>query len=82
MTKILTTRSVVAQLYVELTSDNLKETFIVEGDEVVEETPAAPVETESVPASDDTVPVVPATDGGDGVASADVAPTETPAATE
>ena len=39
--KINITRSQVAQLYVELTSDNLKEVFIVEGDEVVD----APVET-------------------------------------
>lgn len=41
--KVLITRSQVAQLYVELTNDNLKESFIVEGDEVVEfeEAPAA-----------------------------------------
>lgn len=51
------TRSQVAQLYVELTNDNLKEVFIVEGDEVVE-TPIAPVEVsteEVVPSTEETV---------------------------
>lgn len=49
--KINITRSQVAQLYVELTNDNLKEVFIVEGDEVVE-TPVAPTEGTAIPAID------------------------------
>lgn len=35
--KVLITRSQVAQLYVELTNDNLKESFLVEGDELDQE---------------------------------------------
>lgn len=41
--KINITRSQVAQLYVELTNNNLMETFIVEGDEVVEAPIVEPV---------------------------------------
>ena len=67
--KVNITRSQVAQLYAELTSDNLKETFIVEGDAVVEDTTAevqqatdttetteaaAPVETDTTAADTST----------------------------
>ena len=45
MIKITITRSQVAQLYTELTSDNLKETFFVDGDEVMSED----LETETTP---------------------------------
>ncbi len=71
--KINITRSQVAQLYVELTSDNMKEVFVVEGDEVTEEAPVTPepaaetpTETpveatpDPVPSTDDATP--PATD--------------------
>lgn len=60
MTKITITRSQVAQLYVELTSDNLKETFIVEGDAVAEPE-AAEATPEATPASEEVqTPEVPA----------------------
>lgn len=69
--KVNITRSQVAQLYVELTSDNTKEVFVVVGDEVKEEAPVAaetPVEApteptpavEPTPSTDDSTP--PATD--------------------
>lgn len=50
MTKINITRSQVAQLYVELTNDNLKETFIVEGDAIQTELVPEVAPTPEVPA--------------------------------
>lgn len=56
MIKINITRSQVAQLFVELTNDNLKEVFIVEGDEVAEaattpDVPAIGTTPEETPAA-------------------------------
>lgn len=62
MAKIIITRSQVAQLYVELTNDNLKESFIVEGDSIVEMPEATPdEETEEVVTKVAPVPEVPPT---------------------
>lgn len=57
MAKINITRSQVAQLYVELTSDNLKEVFIVEGDAVIDPVPVNPEPQEEiiVPATEETI---------------------------
>lgn len=82
MTKINITRSQVAQLYVELTNDNLKEVFIVEGElvaelEVVEPAPVenAPEET-IVPSTEETV----APEASTTSEEADVPPADVPAA--
>ena len=55
--KITITRSQVAQLYAELTSDNLKETFIVEGDAVVEDTAAEVEQTDATETTTAAAPV-------------------------
>lgn len=84
--KIIITRSQVAQMYTELCNENLKESFIVEGDEVVE-TATEPVAEEAkeeviVPATEETIPA----SETDAPAPTDVAPStdvpveETPAA--
>ena len=74
--KINITRSQVAQLYVELTSDNLKEVFVVEGDEVVD----APVETPEAAPESDATPDAPATDMPDDAGTQ--APADAPVETD